>query len=137
MRHVLNGLIVFACVLLPACTPDYDERYHVVSAVTDDGALLLNDGVRVALAGLDATEGSRAWLREHLSGRRVRLTFDSRHYPEATDAGQTIQAYLLTEDGASVNGYLAGARLAPVRDENLDSTAAFRAYAAGRGRRGR
>lgn len=123
--------LLLLAALLTACTPDYDERYHVVGAVTDDGALQLNDGVRVTLAGLDATTGSRAWLRDHLTGRRVRLAFDTRHYPETTESGQTIRAYVLTEDGASVNGYLAGAQLAPVSAENVDSTAAFRAYAAG------
>ncbi len=117
---------------LSACTPDYDERYHLVTSITDDGGLLLNDGVRVTLTGLEPTEGSRAWLREHLAGQRVRLAYDSRQYPESTEKGSTVSAYVLTAEGASVNGYLASAQLAPVAAEAFDSAADFRAYAAGR-----
>lgn len=124
-------LVLLLIGVLCACTPDYDERYHPVASVTEDGGLLLNDGVRVTLAGLEPTEGSRAWLRDHLTNQRVRLVYDSHQYPESTDPGATVSAYILTEDGASVNGYLAGAQLAPVAAATFDSAAAFRAYAAG------
>jgi serine protease Do len=125
-------VLALALTLLPACTPDYDERYHPVTAVTDNGALLLRDGVKVELTGLEPTEGSRAWLRKHVAGQRVRVVYDSRQYPESTEPGANVLAYVLTEDGASVNGYLAGAQLAPVvAGTAFDSAAAFRAYAAG------
>ncbi len=42
MRKSVTALLL----LLSAGTPDYDERYHLVAAITDDGGLLLNDGGR-------------------------------------------------------------------------------------------
>ena len=120
---------LFAFILLPACAPDYEDRYHTVASVTADGSLLLQDGVMVELAGVTPTESSRGWLRDHIAGQRVRLAYDSQHYPD--EDAKEVTAYVLTANGTSVNGYLLSAQLAPVATEAFDSSFIFRAYAAG------
>lgn len=105
MKRLL-WLVFFGLALLTACAPDYEDSMHFVARVASGNELVLNDGVRVQLLGVADTPANAGVLQNKAMGQRVRLVFDSGHYPAETEAGNQIAAYVLNEQGTCLNRLL-------------------------------
>ncbi len=117
MRRIL--LVCFALVLLGSGEherPGVPERWHRVKRVVDGDTMVLDNGVKVRLLGIDTPETvhpnkpveyfgkqASAYTKKHLERKRVRIVFDNPGNRIYTDRYNRWVAYVFLADGTLFN----------------------------------
>lgn len=94
---------------------DVPQGYQRVAKVTDGDTVVLEDGRRVRLLGIDTPEiahrgqpgealgeKARRFLKAKVAGKEVRLSFDAEHH----DHYDRLLAHLFLRDGTNVNALM-------------------------------
>ncbi len=95
------------------------ERWHTVKRVVDDHTVVLDNGVKVRLPGVDTPEtvhpnkpveyyGKEAsvYTKKHLEGKRVKIVFDNPENKIYTDKYERWVVYVYLQDGTLFNAKL-------------------------------
>lgn len=111
---------------LAELTPTSYDSYGLVATVLDGDTLILTDGRRVRLLGIDAPEiahrnqaseplgeKARLFLKSHAEGKRVQLRYDM----QRQDRYDRILAHVYLDDGQNLNTLLLQQGLAYARFE--------------------
>jgi serine protease Do len=128
---VLN-VIIWGLALLSftACSPDFDEQPHYVVKVEDGNTIVLKDGLRVHLIGVEGNRLTEEFLKNRILYQNVRIVFDRSSITDVTPSTQEVWAYVLTENNQHLNAEILQDGLTNLRDEFLtDSLRSFSAYA--------
>lgn len=122
-------VILVSILLLQSCSPDFEDRYHIIKDVNEEGHLILSSGISVSALGITPTNEGIVWMKANLKNMRVKLVFDSKNYPESLEPGSKIVSYILGEDGQSINSEILSKQLAYCNTAiDYDSLEAFQAY---------
>lgn len=129
-KHILSWF--FLLLILLGCTPDFEQVRHTVIRIDKGNTLILKSGHEVRLIGVSSTAASQHLLEQTLLNERVHVIFDKTSYPEYTEPGVPLFAYVRTLDGLSINGMLLQRKITQLDQEHLtDSLSVFQAYTQG------
>lgn len=123
-------LIVGILFVFSACSPDFEEQPHYVVDVEDGNTLVLKNGLRVHLIGVEGNRLTEEYLKNRVLHQYVRIVFDRSSITDVNAGTQEVWSYVLTENKQHLNAAILQDGLSGLRDEFLtDSLSAFSAYA--------
>lgn len=118
----------FVALMATACSTDFEDIPHYVAKVEDGNTIVLKDGKRVHLIGVEPTRASQEFLEHKALHRKVRVVFDRSNYPN-TDQTEEVWGYAVTDTGHHLNANILQQGLAALNDTWLtDSLKAFSSY---------
>ena len=122
-------LLVYVLFISYACSTAFEDIPHYVTEIEDGNTLVLKDGLKVHLIGVEGNSQSQEYLEHKVLHRKVKLVFDRSNYPEVTPSTKEVWAYVLTETGRHLNATLLREGLTSMNREFLtDSLVAFSGY---------
>ena len=87
MKNWLNRcIVVLVAALTASCGTGFEDIAHTVKKVEDGNTILLKNGIRVHLIGVEPTQASQEFLEDKALNRKVRIVFDRSNYPDTDQA---------------------------------------------------
>lgn len=129
MKWIVRSIVILVFVQLVACNTAFEDIPHFVTQVEDGNTLVLKNGLKVHLIGVEANRQSQEYLEHKVLHRKVKVVFDRSNYPEITPETEEVWAYVISETGQHLNAKMLQEGLAGVNDQFLsDSLSAFSGY---------
>ena len=129
MELIYRRLVFLCVVVLTACNTAFEDIPHYVNQIEDGNTLVLKDGLRVHLIGVNESRESQEYLEHKVLHKKVRLVFDRSNYPEVTKNTEEVWAYVITEEEKHLNASMLREGLTSINNEYLtDSLVAFSGY---------
>lgn len=129
MKWICKILGVLIFVQLVGCNTAFEDIPHFVNQVEDGNTLVLKNGMKVHLIGVEANRQSQEYLEHKVLHRKVKLVFDRSNYPDVTPGTDEVWAYVISETGQHLNAKMLQEGLAGINDQYLtDSLMAFSGY---------
>lgn len=129
MKWICRILVGLLFVQLTACNTAFEDIPHFVSQVEDGNTLVLKNGMKVHLIGVEANRQSQEYLEHKVLHRKVTLVFDRSNYPEVKPGTEEVWAYVISETGKHLNATMLREGLAGMNEQFLtDSLMAFSGY---------
>jgi serine protease Do len=127
---LIGRLLVIVCfIFVSGCSTAFEDIPHYVTGVEDGNTLILKNGLKVHLIGVDGNMQSQEYLEHKVLHRKVKLIFDRSNYPEITRDTEEVWAYVITETGKHLNASMLREGLATMSNTYLtDSLVAFSGY---------
>ena len=129
MNWISRIVVVLVFIHLWACNTAFEDIPHYVTQVEDGNTLVLKNGLKVNLIGIEGNNQSQEYLEHKVLHRKVKLVFDRSNYPEVKQNTEEVWAYVITENGKHLNATLLREGLASINNSYLtDSLVAFSGY---------
>ncbi len=129
MNWISKIVTVLVFFQVCACNTAFEDIPHYVNQIEDGNTLVLKDGLKVHLIGVEGNNQSQEYLEHKILHRKVKLVFDRSNYPEVTKNTEEVWAYVITESGKHLNAALLREGLASLSDKYLtDSLVSFSGY---------
>lgn len=132
-KHIIVTILVLVLVaILVWPTSDYK-----IATIEDGNMVILNNGSRVKLIGISATQEGKDYLGDNYVGQPIVLLSDASapFNPANLDGDETVYAYVLNKHGHCINSELLRLGLVDIQEGAYlnDSLKNFRRYVQGRG----
>lgn len=129
MNLICKILIVFVLMSAYACNTAFEDIPHYVTQIEDGNTLVLKDGLKVHLIGVESNSQSQEYLEHKVLHRKVKLVFDRSNYPEVNKNTEEVWAYVISETGKHLNAAMLREGLTSINNQFLtDSLVAFSGY---------
>lgn len=129
MKWICRFVVVVSLIIVSSCSTAFEDIPHFVVGVEDGNTLLLKNGLKVHLIGVDGNMQSQEYLEHKVLHHKVKLVFDRSNYPEISRDTEEVWAYVITENGRHLNAAMLREGLATMSNTYLtDSLVAFSGY---------
>ena len=129
MKWICRILVFVVFIQLSACNTAFEDIPHLVVGVEDGNTLVLKNGLKVHLIGVESNRQSQEFLEHKVLHRKVTLAFDRSNYPDINKSTEEVWAYVMTETGNHLNAMMLRDGLTSLNDQFLtDSLVAFSDY---------
>lgn len=124
-RWLMGGLVALTAM---ACSTDFEDIPHYVVKVEDGNTVVLKNGSKLHLIGVEPTKASQEFLEDKALHRKVNIVFDRSNYPN-TEQVDEVWGYAVTDGGQHLNAQILQQGLAALNDTWLtDSLKSFSSY---------
>lgn len=129
MNLICRILLVFVVFAFYGCNTAFEDIPHYVTQIEDGNTLVLKDGLKVNLIGVEGNSETQEYLEHKVLHRKVKIVFDRSNYPDVNKDTEEVWAYVITETGSHLNATILREGLSSINNQYLtDSLVAFSGY---------